>query len=80
VANEAGSVEYVYGGTQANKCCLSTYNRTCRVISTYKNIPCMYWVHTSMNLNCQTHSENTMFLLLTMRKDTVCTGQVRGGV
>ncbi len=48
----------------------------------------MYWVHTSMYLNRQNHSEDTLFLLLTMGKDhdnlNVCqcrsTGQVCGGV
>ena len=43
----------------------------------------MYYMplHADHDANdCQTHSEDTMFLLLTMRKDTVCTGQVRGGV
>ncbi len=49
-------------------------------MSTYQYVPGMSQVHTSMYLNRQNHSEDTMFLLLTMGKDTVCTRQVRGGV
>ncbi len=43
-------------------------------------VPGMSQVHTSMYLIRQNHSADTMFLLLTMGKYTVCTGQVRGGV
>jgi len=60
---------------------LSEYLQSYMSFNQYILVCALYVLSTySMYLNCQTHSEDTMFLLLTMGKDTVCTGQVRGDV